>query len=208
MTTWNQQHTFDHPWETVVQAAWRKYPNPINPAVKSLDVTSRELGKDGILRTSRILSTEFYIPGWVTNLIGVSNPSYAYEYSEVNASDKTMTLKSSNLNGTRFISVDETLVYKPHPEDPSKTLLEQSAAIKVQGVPLVTYCENLMASSMRANAQKGRQAMEWVISNIKAEYEQISSKIAAECQDLSRNVLQSVDEVKRGLDNVTSPLNI
>jgi hypothetical protein len=205
MKIWNSEHVFEHPWETVVHAAWRKYPNPINPAVKSMDVTSREISNDGTLRTTRILSTEFNIPGWVTRLIGVRNPSYVYEYSEVSSSDKTMTLKSVNMNGTNFVSIDETLTYKPHPEDQTKTLLEQSAAVSVRGVPLIAYCESLMTSSISANAQKGRQAMEWVISNIKSEYEEISSKIASECQGITLGVRQSVDELKREIDDVVHP---
>ncbi|CAH1644913.1 unnamed protein product [Spodoptera littoralis] len=31
MKIWTSEHTFNHPWETVAQAAWRKYPNPITP---------------------------------------------------------------------------------------------------------------------------------------------------------------------------------
>ncbi len=58
------------------------------------------------------------------------------------------------MNCTNFISVDETLVYRPHPENPEHTLLEQSAVITVKGVPLVEYCEQLMASTINSNAFK------------------------------------------------------
>lgn len=58
------------------------------------------------------------------------------------------------MNCTNFITVDETLVYRPHPENPEHTLLEQSAVITVKGVPLVEYCEQLMASTINSNAYK------------------------------------------------------
>ena len=57
-----------HPWETVVHAAWRKYPNPINPAVKGIDVLERKISKDGVLRSERILKTEWDVPSWVTSV--------------------------------------------------------------------------------------------------------------------------------------------
>jgi len=193
MKIWTSEHVFDHPWQTVVHAAWRKYPNPINPAVNGLDVLERKVTSDGVLRSSRVLSTEWHIPSWVTGLIGLSNPSYAYEYSEVCPAEQRMELKTVNLNCTKFVSVDETLVYKPHPDDPEKTLLEQSAAITVQGIPLVDYMEGLMESAINANAQKGRQAMEWVIGTIAREYQELSQKLNIEYQEFSHSVRHGID---------------
>jgi len=216
MKIWTAEHVFDHPWDTVVKAAWRKYPNPMNPAVKSSDVTERRVDEDGVLRSRRVLSTEWYIPAWVSRLIGLENPSFAYEYSEVDPARKEMLLKSVNLNCIDFVSIDETLVYKPHPADPQKTLLEQSTIIRVRGVPLVNYCEGLITSSINSNAHKGRQAMEWVIGNIKQEYEELthklssdylelSQKLSSEYQELSNNVLHGIDEIRRGLDSTEQP---
>jgi len=188
MKIWTSEHVFEHPWQTVVHAAWRKYPNPINPAVTGLDVVDRKMGSDGVLRSSRVLSSEWNIPGWVTRSIGLSNPSYAYEYSEVCPAEQKMELKTVNLDCTNFISIDETLVYKPHPEDKQKTLLTQSTAVTVRGIPLVDYMESLVASSFSANSHKGRQAMEWVIGSLSREY-----------KELSQNVLHGMDGLRHGL---------
>lgn len=54
---------FSHKWETVVQAAWRKYPNPFNPAVIGTDVVERKV-ENGILKSHRLMSTCWGIPGW------------------------------------------------------------------------------------------------------------------------------------------------
>lgn len=54
---------FSHPWETVAQAAWRKYPNPMNPAVLGTDVIEREV-VNGVLYTHRLVSSKWGIPGW------------------------------------------------------------------------------------------------------------------------------------------------
>uniref|UniRef100_A0A915IIY5 PRELI/MSF1 domain-containing protein n=1 Tax=Romanomermis culicivorax TaxID=13658 RepID=A0A915IIY5_ROMCU len=141
-----------HTWDTVVHAAWRKYPNPLKPEVTGLDVIDRKLGEDGILRSKRILRTEWSIPRWVSNLIGLQNPSYSYEYSEVRLHDNHMVLKSKNLNCTNFVDIDETLVYKRHPENDEKTVLQHSAVITMHGVPLLDYCENLLVNTFNNNA--------------------------------------------------------
>ena len=53
-----------------------------------------------------------------------------------------------------FITVDETVTYKPHPDDDSKTLLTQEAVVKVRGVPLTHYMEDLLTSKISINAGK------------------------------------------------------
>jgi len=58
---------YSHPWETVTQAAWRKYPNPMNPAVIGTDVIDREV-KDGVLFTHRLVSSKWYFPGWARSV--------------------------------------------------------------------------------------------------------------------------------------------
>jgi len=186
MKIFSSEHIFDHPWNTVVNAAWRKYPNPLKPEVIGLDVIDRRLGDDGILRTSRIIKTEWHIPGWVTTLIGLENPNYSYEYSEINLKEQQMVLKSTNLNCTNFVDIDETLTYKRNPQDLSKTLMEQSAVITVKGVPLKDYCENLMVNTWSSNAHTGRQAMEWVIGHIKKEYEELTQKLSTEFAELQQ----------------------
>lgn len=54
---------FSHPWETVAQAAWRKYPNPMNTAVIGTDVVERTV-VDGVLHTHRLVSSRWYFPKW------------------------------------------------------------------------------------------------------------------------------------------------
>lgn len=80
-----------------------------------------------------------------------------------------MSLKTINLTFGRHITVDETLHYKQHPTDPQKTLLQQEATVKVHGVPLSYYMEDLITSSISSNANKGRQGLEWVIGKINLE---------------------------------------
>lgn len=52
-----------HPWETVTQAAWRKYPNPISQGVIGTDVIERRV-VEGVLHSHRIVSSKWFIPKW------------------------------------------------------------------------------------------------------------------------------------------------
>lgn len=54
-----------HPWDTVIKAAMRKYPNPMNPCVVGVDVLERSVDSRGRLHSHRLLSTEWGLPGLV-----------------------------------------------------------------------------------------------------------------------------------------------
>ncbi|XP_011693459.1 PREDICTED: protein slowmo isoform X2 [Wasmannia auropunctata] len=145
MKIWTSEHTFDHPWETVAQAAWRKYPNPMVPSVIGADVIDREV-VNGVLRTHRlVVSTQWGFPKW------------------------TQALTFGN-----YIAVDEAVRYTPHPDDPTKTLLTQEAVVTVRGVPLTNYMEDLLASKISFNASKGRQGLQWVINKLESEMKEFA----------------------------------
>lgn len=55
---------YSHPWETVAQAAWRKYPNPMVPSVIGADVIDRKV-VEGVLHTHRlVVSSHWGFPKW------------------------------------------------------------------------------------------------------------------------------------------------
>lgn len=72
-----------------------------------------------------------------------------------------------------MVSVDDRLLYKPHSQDPEKTLLTQEAIIIVKGVCLSSYLEGLTVSTTSANAKSGREAMEWLTHTLNVETEQL-----------------------------------
>ncbi|KAJ8779088.1 hypothetical protein J1605_012939 [Eschrichtius robustus] len=206
MKIWTSEHVFEyvwgggrsaggmgHPWETVTTAAMQKYPNPMNPSVVGVDVLDRHVDLSGKLHSHRLLSTEWGLPSIVKSLIGAARTkTYVQEHSVVDPVEKTMELKSTNISFTNMVSVDERLIYKPHPQDPEKTVLTQEAIITVKGVSLGSYLEGLMASTISSNANKvpllslgknkhvgfffkGREAMEWVIHKLNAEIEELTA---------------------------------
>ncbi|XP_076963617.1 PRELI domain containing protein 3B-like isoform X1 [Callospermophilus lateralis] len=173
MKIWTSEHVFDHPWETVTTAAMEKYPNPINPSVVGVDVLDRHIDPSGKLYSHRLLSTEWGLPSIVKSLIGSARTkTYVQEHS-VDDPVETMELKLTNISFTNMVSGDERLIYKPHPQDPEKTILTQEAIISVQGVSLSSYLKGRMATTVSSNASKGREAMEWVIHKLHAEIEEL-----------------------------------
>ncbi|XP_023213209.1 protein slowmo-like [Centruroides sculpturatus] len=183
MKIWTSEHTFNHPWETVAQAAWRKYPNPMNPAVVGIDVVDRKIA-NGVLKTHRLISTKWGLPSWAVRILGTDKTCYASEHSEVDPRHRTMTLRSRNLTFCNEISIEEMLTYSPHPTKSECTLLKQEAIVTIKGVPLSSYLEDFVAGTISSNAGKGRQAMEWVIS-----------KINTEVQELTNKTVKSMDEI-------------
>uniref|UniRef100_A0A1A8LMM8 Slowmo homolog 1 n=1 Tax=Nothobranchius pienaari TaxID=704102 RepID=A0A1A8LMM8_9TELE len=155
MKIWSTEHVFSYPWETVIKAAMRKYPNPMNPNVVGVDVLDRSLDSEGRLHSHKLLSTEWGLPGIVRAILGTNHTqTYVKEHSIVDPGQKKMELCSSNITLTNLISVDERLVYRPHPQNPEVTVLTQEAIITVKGVSLGSYLEGMMVRSMSANARK------------------------------------------------------
>ncbi|XP_038840147.1 PRELI domain containing protein 3A-like [Salvelinus namaycush] len=118
MKIWSTEHVFSYPWETVIKAAMRKYPNPMNPNVVGVDVLDRNLDTDGRLHSHRLLSTEWGLPGIVRAILGTGHTrTYVKEHSIVDPEEKKMELYSTNITLTNLVSVDERLVYRPHPDN-------------------------------------------------------------------------------------------
>ncbi|XP_039590867.1 PRELI domain containing protein 3B [Polypterus senegalus] len=176
MKIWTSEHVFNHPWDTVTKAAMQKYPNPMNPSVVGVDVLNRHVDIQGRLHSCRLLSTEWGLPSIVKSIIGATRTrTYVQEHSVVDPEEQTFELRSSNITFTNMVSVDERLVYKPHPQDSERTVLTQEAIITVKGVSLSSYLEGVMASTISSNASKGREAMEWVIRRLNSEIEEFTA---------------------------------
>lgn len=202
MKIWKSEHIYDHPWETVAKAAWRKYPNPINPAVLGTDVIDRKVVK-GVLHSHRLVASKWPFPRWATSFVGSTNICYASEYSLVDPKQRQMTLRTRNLTFGSVMAVDETVTYMPHPEDSNKTLQRQEAIVTVQGMPLESYMENLMANKISVNAGKGRQAIEWVIGKLQAEMKEIASNAIYNTDDLISFTKKSLQQVTYSVDDIS-----
>jgi len=198
MKIWESQHTFSHPWETVTQALWQKYPNPLNPHVVGVDVVDRRVTEEGRLFSERLMTTEWGLANWVKKLIGFEEHAYAHEISTVDPEQKMLFINSRNLTFDSKVSVEERISYAPHPEDPQgKTLMTQQATVIVQGVPLTSYMEQLMTSSIAGNASNGRQALESVILRVQSEAKDIKDTLNKFDTDLKTSLDDIIKEAPR-----------
>ncbi|KAF7275234.1 hypothetical protein GWI33_012058 [Rhynchophorus ferrugineus] len=193
MKIWTSEHTFNHPWETVATAAWRKYPNPHNPAVIGTDVIERKV-IDGVLHTQRLVSSVWYFPRWAQALIGSAKICYAAEHSVVNPNSRHMILRTINLTFCRHIAVNETLKYVPHPSDPSKTLLKQEAVVTVKGVPLTSYMEDLLTTKISNNADFTKSTDE-ILNHTKKSLDDLTSSAKKSMGDISQKAKKSWDDI-------------
>lgn len=196
MKIWTSEHIFGHPWETVIKATFRKYPNPLNTAVKGIDVVDREIKQDGTLQSHRIITSEWSLPQWISKIFGISNSNtcYASEFSSIDPSKKEMTLKTINLTFCKELSVEEKLTYLPHPTQTDQTLLKQEAVITVHGIPLSSYIEDIITNKISSNAIKGRQAIDLVINKFNTEISELSKSIDDLKAQVKRSLPKSIPE--------------
>lgn len=197
-----------------MRAAYRKYPNPCNPAVKGVDVVNRSVCPQGTIQSHRLLSTEFPLPEVAARIIGTPEKNFISEHSTLNARNKMFKLESRNLTLGHLVTVHERMEYFPHPQDRSKTCLKQQSTVKVNVPFLSGYLERLLIENFEKNAMKGRNGMEWVIDRIKEEdssnkvkqssdiLTQLETKFKREAEDLK----QSMDSFFHKTQANTSPL--
>nr|XP_035977619.1 PRELI domain containing protein 3A isoform X3 [Halichoerus grypus] len=207
MKIWSSEHVFGHPWDTVIKAAMRKYPNPMNPCVVGVDVLERSVDGRGRLHSHRLLSTEWGLPGFVKAILGTSRTlTYIKEHSVVDPVEKKMELCSTNITLTNLVSVNERLVYTPHPEDPEMTVLTQEAIITVKGISLGSYLESLMANTISSNAKK--QSEPWKELGCVAAVARVQGFISQEDLDIGYLVSKRGSSASPKLFSIPACLNI
>jgi len=217
MKIWTNEHTFNHSWQTIAQSQWRKYPNPHNTAVTGTDVLDRYVSSDGRLHSHRIITSDWGLAPWVQTLIGANKETHGYEYSVVDPIAKTMELTSTNLSFCNVVSMKEKMKYSQHPEDPNKTIMTAEMVVTVRNVPLTTYMEDIVLTTVSKNSGKGLRCMEYVVEKLKNETRPISDyldKLKLDVIDLkhlvSENVIKtaqvSIEELQKKIKtNIIEP---
>jgi len=194
------EHLFQHPWEKVVEAAVRKYPNPEQPNVISTDVIERSVDDQGRLKSTRMItscwasSTVKYIARF-TGLSALLKPIHAIEFSTIDVANKKYELTSRNYNLSNYLTVDEHLTYTPHPTLENTTVLVQKWNINVKNLGFTSFLESTMGSTMKSMAIKGREGIEFVIDQLKEEVEQLPLIASEKLKELSKDFSENMDQV-------------
>ncbi|KAI3379149.1 hypothetical protein SNEBB_001474 [Seison nebaliae] len=176
MKIWSSEHVFHHSWETIVNAALRKYPNPLNPAVIGIDIVDRKLER-GILSTHRLIITQWNLGSYINMIMGNQRTFFASEHSEIDVKNRRMVLKTKNLSLNSSASLEENIIYESTDKKNKQTIMKQESVIKVDNMPLSNYLEGKALGFCQSNATKGREAIEWVIRRMKDEMDLIDKVV-------------------------------
>lgn len=125
MRKYEGSHIFHHPWHEIAIAFWKRYPNKFSKHVLSEDVIDRKINPNGQLVTRRLFVKTNSCPKWVEKIMKNKNVQ-VLEESFVDPFRQTLTTITRNLGMTNLMSVEETCVYKPHPENKVWTVVERS----------------------------------------------------------------------------------
>ncbi|KAI8841237.1 PRELI-like family-domain-containing protein, partial [Chytridium lagenaria] len=179
------EHTqyFNHSWDTLTAANWRKYPNELSSHVISVDILSREVDpQTGVLRTERLLCCKQNAPQ-ILRTLGLPIPEVAYfrEISELDPNVKEYTANTFNLSLKNIMSVHETVIFREGVSSSEATeLFVQQARFQACGfVSLARILEEAAASRFKANASTGKKALDIVIEKILEEARAMEGKAQA-----------------------------
>lgn len=200
MKLFTNSYDFNYPWANVTEANWKKYPNEVSTHVIAVDVLRRELTDDNrVLLTERLLTCKQKVPQWIMMLLGGTNISYIREISTVNLNDKSLTMRSCNLTYSNILQVYETVVYKPHPDDPENiTKFTQEAQITAYGA-LSRICNKVEDWSVQRfcdNAHKGKMGFDCVLKAFEDHWSQREKYVDEIGNTIINKVTETVEEIK------------
>mmetsp|Transcript_19588 Transcript_19588/g.35955 ORF Transcript_19588/g.35955 Transcript_19588/m.35955 type:complete len:163 (-) Transcript_19588:3313-3801(-) len=146
-------HLYNFPFKIVARAYLNKYPHPDLNHVESVDTLERYVDENGVLHTTRVLTTSFLKFSSVAG----------FEQSTIDLLKNLISLKTKSLNYTSFARSYEECIYMG--EGPDKTKFE------IRGdVWIATGFGFLMKSALNtfcANFKKGTEALEDIIQSHK-----------------------------------------
>ncbi|KAJ3302475.1 hypothetical protein HDV03_004963 [Kappamyces sp. JEL0829] len=157
-----------YPWTNFTYGNFNKYPNEFATHVVSVDVIDRNITKDGLLVTDRILQLKQPIPS-ILRKIGLPFPETTYflERSILNPQTKHYEATTHNLSMRSFFQAIEICSIKADPEQ-GGTKFQQKAQFTA-----CTYFNRLVedaaVSRFESNAEQGREAMKLVLEKLHLE---------------------------------------
>jgi len=178
MKLFESTHLFQHSWDNVTSAIWRKYPNERAPHVLHIETIDQYVEPEtGVLVLERLIIAKDKMPGIISRLMGGEEHHYVREVTRVDPKQQTFKAVSKNLTFNHLMSIQETVRYGQCKEDPMKTVFIQEAQITAEGSlkRFANYVEELCVNGFREKAESGRRAMEQVLEVFMQERQTTSS---------------------------------
>jgi len=104
------------PWPIVSLAYFLRYPNPKAAHILSCDVISRDMTPSGTLLTTRLILKRGALPKWAPEGIVSRSESWVMEESEVDPWGRTIRCTTRNVEFTKVLQVEETVLFHQSPE--------------------------------------------------------------------------------------------
>ncbi|KAI8920110.1 hypothetical protein PhCBS80983_g02966 [Powellomyces hirtus] len=202
------QYLFAHPFGTITEANWRKYPNEYSSHVLSVDILSREVcPTTGVLRSERLVSVKQSAPALLRRLLPIPEVTYFREVSFLDPKRKSYKAISNNLSMRSIVDVEETCEFNaadPQSPDSGGTVFKQRAEVNALGA--LSYAARLVeetaVSSFKANSWKGRQGLETVVDKILMEAEGLEAgfkELEAEFKNLEADFKEGIEAGIEGM---------
>ena len=181
---------YEHNWRDVTLAHWLKYPNPFAAHVIAGDVIERRIlqaaqdqsnaneqgslnnnnnnnNGGGLLYTVRLFLKTGSVPKWGQTILRQGSKAFIVEESLIDPQSQTMTTRTRNLSHMSMMQVIETIIYRPHPQNPSWTLAESEVTVKSGlGWGLSSRIESFGVKRFADNMQRSRQGMLHVLRDL------------------------------------------
>lgn len=153
-------------WDQVATGFWKRYPNPHSTHVLSEDTVLRDVqGKK--LYSTRLISKTNKVPKWGEKIIpGGSRHVCVVEESVVDVEQKTLTTYTHNIGLTKFMTIDEKVVYKPDPENKNQTICERQAWIMSNLFGFSYALQTFGMERFKKNANKALTGFEFVLNKM------------------------------------------
>ncbi|CAI0450064.1 unnamed protein product [Linum tenue] len=175
---YTQEHVYKHPWERVTSASWRKFSDPENKRtlnhILAVETLNQKLDpQTGKLYTTRALTVHAPGPWFLHKIVG-QDICNCVESTVVDGRNKSMQLSTRNISLEKFIEVEESIRYDPHPDNPSGwTICRQQTSIRIKPLSaLASMAEKLeqkCAERFMQNSVKGREVMERICKYLESE---------------------------------------
>ncbi|KAI8140349.1 PRELI-like family-domain-containing protein [Fennellomyces sp. T-0311] len=166
MKIFETKHDYNYEWSVVSAANWKKYPNENSPHVQAVDILNQHVDPEtGILTTERLFTVTQNVPTFILKILGSDTTHYVREVSTIDPRTQTLTMQSVNLTMANLLSVQETIQYKVHPDDPTKTQFTQQAAITAGSLVSRwgSLLEEFTLKRFKQNAATGREGFHKVL---------------------------------------------
>lgn len=166
MKSYEGQHIFKYSWHQLASAFWNRYPNKYSRHVLSEDVLDRRVDTSGQLVTRRLFVKTNSCPKWIERLMK-TNKVHIIEDSIVDPIRHTLTTITRNLGMTNLLSVEETCVYKHHPENKLWTVVQRHAKFdsKLSGIRRIALLK-CGFERYKFNIKKADSGFQQVISKL------------------------------------------